>query len=371
MEDTRPDQYQYYLKLLNHLGSDDLFFNGDFVWPRQFEIHLPGDHKRHCNLNCKHCQGKYFIKSLGHWEMEALELLDGLRGAIPFHIYGGAYSEPLLNPYLMTFIAMTKKYGGHFGIHTNGTKLAVLDKNQGWLKELNRLSTDKNDYLSISLDAGTSYSWAKSKNSYFHTFLKIIGAIGKACDISSGNSHSIRICYLITKETSSLHDLENAVGIAKSFGVDSLRFSIPYAPYNQKFDRVREYKRDTEIPCNDKYYEMLKPYLSKSKNEVPYIFYTGPESTDIDRYTFNKCIYGYYQITYGADGYVYKCSSSATPTAKQCRLGKITSDVEEFKSMIVKNYNPNWDSQKMCFNKGIRCNRMALEINSEYESRNN
>jgi len=55
-----------------------------------------------------------------------------------------------------------------------------------------------------------------------------------------------------------------------------------------------------------------------------------------------------------------------TPTAKQCRLGKITSDIEEFKKMIMKNYNPNWDCKKMCFDKGLRCNRMGWEINRGY-----
>ena len=48
-----------------------------------------------------------------------------------------------------------------------------------------------------------------------------------------------------------------------------------------------------------------------------------------------------------------------------CRVGKITSDLDEFNRMIMKNANPNWDGNT-CFSKGARCNRMGLEINLAY-----
>ena len=113
------------------------------------------------------------------------------------------------------------------------------------------------------------------------------------------------------------------------------------------------------------YEQRLAPLLSKSHDERPYIFYTGPEFTDIDKYDFQHCAYCYYQITYGADGYVYKCSTTATPTMAICRLGKITSDLDEFHRMLLANANPNWDANT-CFARGARCNRMGLEINKIY-----
>ena len=137
--DSRPTSYQYWNMLIDHIKDPSVIFKDEFFWPRQFEIHLPGDHKRSCSLNCKHCQGSKYIKTLGFWELEVLELLNNLKGAIPYHIYGGAYTEPMINPYYMTFLATTKKYNNHFGIHTNGTMLNLLEETQGWWTELIRI----------------------------------------------------------------------------------------------------------------------------------------------------------------------------------------------------------------------------------------
>jgi len=62
------------------------------------------------------------------------------------------------------------------------------------------------------------------------------------------------------------------------------------------------------------------------------------------------------------DGWVYKCSSAASPTFAPARLGQISNDLDEFGKMVLANHNPNWDAQT-CFNIGARCNRIALEIN--------
>ncbi|MFC1964081.1 radical SAM protein [Chloroflexota bacterium] len=367
--DMRPPEYRYWNQLMGHLHDDTgAIFNGNLVYPRQFEIHLPSNHIVPCNLNCPHCAGKYFQKDLGTWEMEGLQLLDKLQGKIPYHIYGGAYTEPLLNPYFMTFLQMTKKYGNHFGIHTNGTLLSRLEEQCGWLTELNRISEDRIDYLSVSLDAGFPWSWARTKGTKKeYIFNEIIQGLKKAVEIreKAGKGHAVRLCYLISPYSDSLENFLAIIETANEIGVDSLRFSIPFAGYNQTFEKVRQYKRDREVPMNVVYEDRLAPYLSGSQDERPYIFYTGPEFTDIDKYDFSQCIYCYYQITYGADGYAYKCSTTATPTMAKCRLGKITSDLDEFHRLILANANPGWDAGA-CFSRGARCNRMGLEINRIY-----
>lgn len=370
MKDTRPKQYCYWDLLLKHLkGDTSVFFNGELVYPRQFEIHLPGDHKRSCNLFCPHCAGKFFRKDLGTWEMDGLELLNKLEGKIPYHIYGGAYTEPLLNPYYMVYLHTTKRYDNHFGIHTNGSLLLKLEEQQGWLTELNRISTDDVDYLSVSLDAGFPWSWAKTKGTKQESiFNEIIAGMKKAVEIRKkrGKGHAIRLCYLISPYSDSPENFGAIVSIAKEIGLDSLRFSIPFGCYNQSFDKIREYKRDREVLMDTIYRERLKPFLSRSKRAKPYIFYTGPEFTDVDRFDFRQCVYPYYQVTAGADGFFYRCSTTSTPTAKHCRLGQITSDLGEFKKILMKNMNPNWDTREMCFKKGLRCNRMGIECNEAY-----
>jgi len=371
MTDSRPDVYQYYDQLMKHLnGADTRLFDGKltkFIYPRQFEIHLPSNHKKACDCHCPHCAGSLFDKTLGNWEISCLELLDNLKGAIPYHIYGGAYTEPLLNPYFMAFMAMTKKHGNHFGIHTNGTHLNDLESNYGLLTELNRLSTDDVDYLSISIDAGLPWSWGVTKGTNKRlVFGEILEGTRKACEIrkKSGKGHAIRLCYLISPESGNINDFNAIVSVAKSLQVDSLRFSIPFGNYNQSFEEIRQYKETVETPGNELYETLLEPILSKSKDEKPYIFYTGPEYTDIDKYNFTKCFYDLYQITAGADGYYYKCSTVATPTGKQCRVGKVSPDLESFHKVLRRNRSLTWDCKKMCFDRGLRGNRMALEINT-------
>ncbi len=368
--DPRPPEYHYWMQLMEHLkGDTDVFFDGRLIYPRQFEIHLPGNHRVPCDLGCLHCAGKYFQKDLGTWELEALELLNKLQGKIPYHIYGGAYTEPLINPYFMTFLHTTKRYGGHFGIHTNGVLLSRLEEQIGWLTELNRISTDYVDYLSVSLDAGFPWSWAKTKGTkHENLFNEVIQGLRKAVEIrkkAGGKGHAIRLCYLISPNSDSPENFGSIVSIAKNIGVDSLRFSIPFACYNQSFDKVREYKRDREVQMTDVYAQRLTSYLSEAQTERPYIFYTGPEFTDVDKFDFKQCVYCYYQITFGADGYAYKCSTTATPTVAMCRLGKITSNLDEFHRLLIRNANPEWDANT-CFKNGARCNRMGLEINRAY-----
>lgn len=366
IKDIRPESYRYFDNLVEHVGGKEKFFNGENIWPRQLEIHLPGDHRKACDLKCAHCQGHLFEKGLGLWENKAMSLLHKMKGAIPFHIYGGAYTEPCINPYLMAFLGTTKFYNNCFGIHTNGCALWGLQENYGWLDELRRLGTNPLDYLSISWDAGSPKSHMKGKGTkinYFDDITKSIHHLAK-----QPRTMSVRLCYLFNKWNSSEGEIKNAVAIARSAGVDSLRFSIPYAHYNQKFDKVKKYRSKKETPFEEEYRERLKPYLSTSRNEKPYIFYFTPTEgyTDIDLYDFKQCIYGYYQITLAADGYMYKCSAIAAPDMKHLRLGEITDDLQEFKEMNYKNLDPNFDAQKSCFACGGRCNRMAVECNRKF-----
>ncbi len=363
----RPTAYQYFHILKNHLNNNlSKIFNGRLVYPRQIEIHLPADHKRPCQFDCFYCQGRLLKRPLAHFESEALGLVDKLKGRVPYFIYGGAYSEPLMNPYLMAFLNMTKKYGSHFGIHTNGALLKKLEAMQGWLTELCRIAVDKQDYLSISLDAGTAKSHMKTKNLKRNWFDEIIEGIKMAVKIrGKANKLAIRVCYLLNEDNSSKKEIKKIIKLMKKIKVDSLRFSIPYDLYGKSFDRVKKYKKRVEIPQDERFSQILAPLMSKSRKEKPYIFYLPPKHQDVERMNFEQCIYSYYQITLGADGYVYRCSSTATPSFKMNRLGKITSDLKKFKQMILANHNPDFNPLT-CFKVGARCNRIALEINRKW-----
>ncbi len=364
---VRPEVYRYWDQLIQHIDTPERIFDGKMTWPRQLEIHLPCDGKKACNFNCFYCAGQRVIKDLGTFEMDALDLLRQIKGRIPYIIYGGSYTEPITNPHFMSFMAMTKKTGAHFGIHTNGSVMKRLEEDTGWLTHLGRIAEDEVDYLSVSLDAGTTESHCKTKGVKHDWFSEILDGIRMAVELK-GKGPAVRMCYLMNEMNSSQAEIDGIVKFARDAGVNSLRFSIPFAPYAQDFDAVRKYKWSVEQKLKGPYYKKVEKHLSKSQDENPFIFWMSPDLQDVDLFTFKQCAYGYYQICLGADGYIYPCTTISTPSFKQFRLGKVTNNLEEFKKLILLNQRPDFDANK-CFTCGARCNRMGLEINREWSER--
>jgi MoaA/NifB/PqqE/SkfB family radical SAM enzyme len=357
----RPAAYDYYGQLVEHLGGMDRIFDGTLVWPKQLEIHLPGDGKRRCQFNCAWCQGKDLDRALADWEPTALRLIDKLEGAVPLHIFGGAYTEPLLSQRLAEFLRLTKKHGNSFGIHTNG---ALLSK---YAQEIADLASTPSDYVSVSLDAGFTDSHSKGKGIKGRAFGDILDGLARLAWCRRGRAYpAIRIAYLLTEDNSSEAEIWNVVRMAMSIGADSLRFSIPYHPYGADFEHVRGYKAEVEEDLGVDYYEAVKPFLGDFGGTR--IFWMGPETQDVDALNYKQCVYSYWQITLAADGYVYRCSCTASPSFPFCRLGQITDDLDEFREMVQTNHNPDWKPET-CFVHGARCNRQAIELNNIWRDR--
>ena len=117
---------------------------------------------------------------------------------------------------------------------------------------------------------------------------------------------------------------------------------------------------------------MLDKYVSKSKDEKPFIFYFAPVNQDIDRMldkNYKQCAYTYYQTTLGSSGHIYRCSSIATPSFDYGILGKQPETVAELKKMIEVSQDKEFHCHT-CIYSTARCNRMALEINSEWNKVN-
>ena len=365
MNKDRPEGYNYIQLLKGHIGSWDSVFNGELVYPRQLEIHLPGNHKVGCNFNCYYCQGRILEHPLDMDEQVAYQLIEQLRGAVPFHIYGGAYTEPLLNPCLLQFLKLTKKYKSKFGIHTNGSLLGHLQKVNGFLGELCAIASSPEDYISISIDSGFPESHTKTKNLKRNWFDEIIAGVELLCRIRGTKaSPAIRFSYIMNEHNVGSAELANIVGIAKDIGVNSVRFSVPYDLYGKPFEQVREYKKEVEVPLDALAKARLNGLLSMSKAK-PFVFYIPPMFQDVDRMDFKQCIYNYYQITLAADGWVYNCSSTASPSFKFSRLGRQTGVISDFNQMVLKSHNPGFNPAT-CFKNNARCNRMGLEINTAW-----
>ena len=183
---------------------------------------------------------------------------------------------------------------------------------------------------------------------------------------------SIRVAYLLNKWNSSEKELSNFINLMKDVKVDSLRFSIPYAQYGTEVSKVQRYKEKIENKEHDKFKKLLEPYMSKSKDEKPFIFYFAPVNQDIDRMldqNYKQCAYTYYQTTMGSSGHIYRCSSIATPSFDYGILGKQPETVDEFKEMIKISQDKEFHCHT-CIHSTARCNRMALEINTEWNDYN-
>lgn len=372
IKSSRPAGYQYFDQLELHLNGDlSKVFNGELIYPRQIEIHLPGDGKRRCNFNCFWCQGNLLDRSLGNFEYDLLRLLEQLKDkGLHYVVFGGNYTEPLLNSYSVEFLKMTKDYlNVSYGIHTNGSLLLEQERNHSYLSELCRLSDSHEDFLSVSLDAGNVKSHKEGHNLDVNLFDTTIDGIREIIRIRGDSPYpSVRICYLLNKFNSTPKELENFANTAQDIGVDSVKFSIPYDLYGKNFKKVREYKRNTEIIKDKEYRERLLPLLTSPEDKT-HIFYLSPFTQDVDRMNFSQCIYGYFQISAGADGYWYKCSSTASPSFSFNRLNKITSNLDDFHKAISYSQSATFNPSR-CFNAGARCNRMALECNKAWEDIN-
>ena len=352
----RPASYQYFELFSDHLGGDlSKVFSGEPVYPRQLEIHLPGA----CNFDCYYCHGRTLEQPQTLCEECALRMLDRLGGKCPYVVYSGYRSEPLLNPYLLDFLRLTKQHGSYFGLYTNGALLKQLEEKQSFLSQYMQLATPSGlDWLSISLDAGTPRSHKITKTTDVEWFDEIIEGIRMAVEIRGKDvsNPAIRVCYLMNKSNSSEKEIKGIIEVMEEIGVDSLKFSIPYAAYGKSLSMARHHKRSVEVGEDAIYTALLEPLVSKDK---PHIFYLPPSCQDVDRMNFKQCIFSYFQITLGADGYVYKCESTANPFFSMNRLGKVTDDLD---AMILANHDPDF-KPSTCFEAGGRCTRMALEIN--------
>lgn len=353
--------YDYWGMLIKHIGDVGTIFSDRFVYPRQLEFGLPGNGNIACNFRCEHCQSATLNKALGDWEDVGLQLISNLDGAIPYHIYCGVYTEPTLNPRLLDFIRATKQSGAYYGLHTNGSMMTGNIADSVCCE-----ATSKNDYVSISIDAGSPSSFAKQKRVREDWFWRVVEGIKLlTARASLEGTPSIRLTYLLQDGVNDgVDEIEYIVRLARERGVDSLRFSVPYATFGSTYSELSDYRQGVEIPADRKYGELLEPYLSRGNSTE--ITFMAPDTQDMTNTRFDRCVGGYYQITVGADGYMYRCNSVASPSFPGLRLGRVTSNLADFRDMIRVCQSRDFEVSE-CFSCGARCCRALLRMNDMYD----
>jgi len=343
-------------------------FDGRPVFPRQIEIHLPNSTMLHCNFKCVHCEGRLVEKDRWSYDKLLFGLIRNLDGRIPNFIISGAYTEPTLNRNLINYIELIKSTGANYGLHTNGLLFACRESKQKFLSRLFSVS-DPGDYISVSLDAGSHASFEKTKQVpgiLFDKVLEGVGIAGALKDQNKDESPKLRLTYLLNPDNVATAEIESSVKIARAMGADSLRFSIPYAPYGTPMPGSIHYQSSFEVPVFAHASKNLAPYLSVSGEDRPFVFFLPPETQDVNRMYFSRCFHGYNMITLGADGMLYRCSSTASPTFAGHRLGIMTRKMHRFMKILLKNQDPDFNPAKRCMPAGARCTRAALDINATF-----
>ncbi len=368
-----PLSYRYADLLKLHIqqqtGGHFKPFDGTLVFPRQFEIHLSNTKRLPCNVKCEHCQGRNLDRVIEPFDDKVFPIIEKLNGRIPMFVLSGAYSEPTLNERCIELIELIKKTGSHFGLHTNGTMLAGLEKRNSFVTRMIDAS-DKDDYMTLALDAGSPDSFAKCKKVDGRLFDSAIAALRIVNDIRSKARRStlvVRITYLLNQYNSTEQEIANVVRLMKEAQVDSLRFAVPYDPYGTPLKECLEYKFGHEVPFFRANFLKVKPFISKRQDDKPFIFVMPPETQDVEKIDFHHCFYGYFMINLGAVGLLYRCSAVAAPQyASSHRLGPMTDDIDIFSGMIIGNQKKHFDPMSCCLPHGARCNRASININSMF-----
>lgn len=371
-----PPSFNRYAELfLLHLATSDppihRLFSSKPALPRQLEIHLPNTTGNPCNLRCKHCEGQILRKEMDPTFVDRLpELITNLHGKIPFFVFSGAYTEPTLNPKLIDLIESAKGTGSKIGLHTNGTLLNSLESEIRFLSRLTAAATEE-DYLTISLDAGEEDSFARAKRTSAANFHEISKALQTLRPLRRNKPLCLGLTYLVNKRNNSQEELAAAVGLAREYEVDYLRFSIPYSPYSTPARRRARYAENFENPVFEVSSPRIFPLLSQVPTERPYVFMLPLEAQRLQPFPkktptevfLQYCFYGYYVLTLGADGYFYRCPSTVYANSGRHRIGRMTTDIEELNTILLKNQNSDFSPQEQCFPHGDFCNRAGLEIN--------
>ena len=384
LKHTPPNQYNVAQSLFgkkNEKITD--FISWKFKMPRQIEIHIPpyldpyGSNPKPdsnpCIFKCSVCAGKHSGRGLRYgWEKKALGLLSSLKGTVPFTILSGHYTEPMSSPYFFDFLKTTKENGGYFGVHTNGARLVEFEeKFSGLTKALQLPGITSEDFISVSVYGGSPESFythtgTSPNTNYFESVLDGIALLGKL-KRQLKSPMSFRISYLGTAVNLHKDQLQKIVSLARKAHVDSLRFSIAFAPYNMDFNKVKSVD-DWRIKKEAEILPWLQPYVSFNKSQKPYIFYRPEALTDVGLYDkITNCFYGYLQVTISARGTWTKCST--VTMSMEHDLGEVTNSVIDFKKIVKKYQNPEFNACTGCFKKGLRCDPLATTFNNALSNR--
>jgi MoaA/NifB/PqqE/SkfB family radical SAM enzyme len=310
-EDDSPMNYEYNM-LKKRWGHIKAVLLGEKIPPFEVEIQTSS----RCNLSCFWCIGDN-IQTMN--EVTRLpnnitadnvsritqSLIDYKKGDLGIDTvkFSGFIGEPLVNRQA-TLNAMKHLNGNGIkvGLFSNGILLADAEVQD---------TVVHNDYVHISLDAGTAetFAFSKSKANYdegkknFDLILKNINSLA-SLKRTRNTKMALNIGFMINQYNyKEIYDISKRV---KEEGADSIRF---------KCDVAGKWK------LSDEQIQVIDGQIKQAKNDLEnngfraIQVHTDEEMKISARLDFQKCYSHHFWGTIGSDGNVYPCDFTTFPGA--------------------------------------------------------
>ncbi|OGY50254.1 MAG: hypothetical protein A3J65_04460 [Candidatus Buchananbacteria bacterium RIFCSPHIGHO2_02_FULL_45_11b] len=216
MADNKTTIFDFFnYRILSFYNEIKLLKAGKMPPPRMAILHLTSG----CNHNCEGCdyriqnkvkkiltpeQNDYIISQLIEAGVEAVEFAGG--------------GEPLIDPYVPAMLYKLKAHGLATDVLTNGGLM--------FGKTLEAI-IDCCSFIRISLEAGSNEIFQKVKQiDNPKEFPKIINNIREAIRLKKEKNKTLNINIKFTVGKKNYQDMENAIQLAASLGVDSIQFKL-------------------------------------------------------------------------------------------------------------------------------------------------
>jgi GTP 3',8-cyclase len=227
-------------KLIYHVPLVNEWLNGKTIYPVYMGISPSG----FCNHRCTFCaldfmkyQKRYLKTSILKERLSELRNL-GLKSIM----YAGE-GEPLLHKDIIDIINHTKKVGIDIAITTNGLQLT---------ESFAESTLSKISWIKVSINAGTSNTYAKIHRTKPDDFDKVIKNMSYAAEIKQENGYKCTLGMQLLLLPENQHETVLLAEIARDIGMDYLVVK-PYSQHQfSKTDRYSNIKYSDYMHLADK-----------------------------------------------------------------------------------------------------------------------
>jgi MoaA/NifB/PqqE/SkfB family radical SAM enzyme len=316
-------------------GLQEIIENRRPAGPLHVEIHPHHQTTPFCNNNCAGCTGSHYrsLPSAGNVGIDPERLLCTIGSfnstSVREVVFSGNCTEPLLYPEIVPAITACRAAGLRFSLYSNFY--------YGDSDVIDALTSQDavNDYVRISLDAGSATSYEKTHSPrQTDAYMKILSNIERLLKAKRRNRPRlfVHITYLLNNHNAADEELTDAVRWAAGHeGVNCMRFTTYQKPLGRKMDDASYLLPDDMERISSTLAALKERYDRKEDPAGREDFIVMPMLDEMEREqkqkTFRQCYVQDIFAVIGFDGGIYPCTAMAYPeTPAYMRFGNINTD---------------------------------------------